>query len=153
MSHPDDLHWMRKAIDLSRHCPPSETAFSVGAVIVDAEGQEIATGYSRETDDHVHAEECALAKLPADDPRLPGATVYSTLEPCTQRKSRPLPCAELIVRAGVRRVVIAWREPDLFVADCTGFETLTSAGIEVSEVPEMANEARVPNRHLLDTRG
>ena len=50
--------------------PPSTTAFSVGAVIVDAAGEEIAWGYSRETDDHVHAEESALAKLAADDPRL-----------------------------------------------------------------------------------
>lgn len=141
---------MRKAIELSRLCPPSETAFSVGAVIVDADGTEIATGYSRETDSHVHAEESALAKLPTDDPRLPRATVYSTLEPCTQRKSRPLPCTHLLLRARVRRVVIAWREPDLFVTDCAGVEVLGEAGVETSELPEHSADARASNKHLLD---
>jgi diaminohydroxyphosphoribosylaminopyrimidine deaminase / 5-amino-6-(5-phosphoribosylamino)uracil reductase len=121
---------------------PSETAFSVGTVIVYADGHEIATGYSRETDTHVHAEECALRKLPGDDPSLTGATVYSTPEPCTQRKSRPAPCTELLLRAGVRRVVIAWREPDPFVADYTGVEMLSDAGLEVTEDPELTNEAR-----------
>ncbi|GHJ36028.1 deaminase [Streptomyces sp. TS71-3] len=150
MSHEDDLRWMRKAIELSRLCPPSETAFSVGAVIIDAEGKEIATGYSRETDSHVHAEESALAKLPADDPRLSGATIYSTLEPCTQRKSRPLPCTQLVLQAGLRRVVIAWQEPDLFVADCTGVEMLRNAGVEVSELPELATDARLSNKHLIN---
>lgn len=148
MSHEDDLRWMRKAIELSRLCPPSTTAFSVGAVIVDADGQEMATGYSRETDAHVHAEESALAKLPAGDSRLTGATIYSTLEPCSERKSRPIPCAELIVQAGLRRVVIAWREPDLFVSGCTGVELMESSGIEVTEIPEMRTLARAANKHL-----
>lgn len=150
MSHDDDLRWMRKAIELSLLCPPSDTAFSVGAVIVDAEGNEIATGYSRETDDHVHAEESALAKLSTNDPRLSGATIYSTLEPCTQRRSRPLPCAQLVLQAGLRRVVIAWQEPDLFVTDCIGVEMLNDAGVEVSELPELATEARSSNKHLLN---
>lgn len=149
MSHEDDLRWMWKAIELSRRCPPSNTAFSVGAVIVDADGSEIATGYSRETDEHVHAEEVALAKIPVGDSRLTGATIYSTLEPCTQRRSRPLPCTQLILRAGLRRTVIAWKEPDLFVADCTGVEELTDAGVEVTEIPELADQAREANLHLL----
>ncbi len=149
MSHEDDLRWMRKAIELSRLCPQSDTAFSVGAVIVGADGEEIATGYSRETDSRVHAEESALAKVSAGDPRLSGATIYSTLEPCTQRKSRPLACTQLILRAGVRRVVIAWREPDLFVSHCTGVETLRDAGVELTEIPELAQEARSCNQHLV----
>lgn len=72
MTHADDVTWMERAIELSRKCPPAEGAFSVGAIIVSADGEELATGYSRETDAHVHAEESALAKLPADDPRLAG---------------------------------------------------------------------------------
>ena len=68
----------------------------------------------------MHAEESALGKLSPGEPRLAGATIYSTLEPCSQRKSRPRTCTELIIAAGLRRVVIAWREPALFVADCPG---------------------------------
>ncbi|ROR42326.1 diaminohydroxyphosphoribosylaminopyrimidine deaminase [Kitasatospora cineracea] len=144
-----DLGWMRRAIELSRRCPPSATAFSVGAVVVGADGEVLAEGYSREVDAVNHAEEAALGKLPAGDPRLRTATVYSTLEPCGQRASRPHPCAELIVAAGVPRVVVAWREPALFVEACQGTALLTGAGIEVVELPELAEEARAVNAHLV----
>ncbi|WP_404956480.1 dCMP deaminase [Streptomyces sp. 147326] len=149
MTHADDVTWMERAIALSRKCPPAEGAFSVGAIIVGADGEELTHGYSRETDAHVHAEEAALAKLPADDPRLAGATLYSTLEPCSERKSRPLTCTQLILRSPVRRVVIAWREPSLLVADCVGVETLSADGIEVVELQSLAAQARAVNEHLL----
>ncbi len=103
---------MALAIELAGRCPPSDSAFSVGAVVIDAAGHELARGFSREGGDPVvHAEESALGKLAPGGPRLAGATVYSTLEPCSQRKSRPRTCSELIIAAGVARVVIAWREP------------------------------------------
>ncbi|MGW6875851.1 deaminase [Streptomyces xanthophaeus] len=147
-THERDMYWMRRAIDLSKLCPASAGAYSVGAVIVAADGTELSFGYSRETDEHVHAEESALAKLAQGDPRLAGATIYSTLEPCSQRRSRPLPCAQLIVAAAVPRVVIAWREPALFVADCVGVEQLAEAGVAVIELPELASEAKAVNSHL-----
>lgn len=142
---------MRRAIFQAWRCPPSDTAFSVGAVIVDAAGEELSRGYSREDGDpRVHAEEAALGKLAPDEPRLAGAVIYSTLEPCSQRKSRPRTCTELIIAARLRRVVIAWREPALFVADGQGYERLTRAGITVTELPELAADATAPNRHLID---
>ncbi|MEU2874422.1 deaminase [Streptomyces olivoreticuli] len=143
-----DRAWMADAIELSRNCPPAEGAFSVGAILVDEHGAEIARGYSRESDPHVHAEEAALAKLPANDPRLKGATLYSTLEPCSQRRSRTHTCTQLVLAAGVPRVVIAWREPSLFVDDCQGFETLQAAGVTVLEIPDLADTAREANAHL-----
>ncbi|WP_308296258.1 deaminase [Streptomyces yangpuensis] len=149
MTHADDVTWMERAIELSRKCPPAEGAFSVGAIIVSADGEELARGYSRETDAHVHAEESALAKLPTDDPRLAGATLYSTLEPCSERKSRPLTCTQLILRSPIRRVVIAWREPSLLVNDCVGVESLREAGAEVTELPDLANAAKTVNAHLM----
>ncbi|MFJ3649509.1 dihydrofolate reductase family protein [Streptomyces murinus] len=144
-----DRHWLRTACELAALCPPSETAFSVGAVVVAADGTELARGHSREgTDPVVHAEEAALAKTDPADPRLPGATVYSSLEPCARRASRPAPCAELILRAGVRRVVTAWREPDTFVVAADGTGVLTGAGAEVLVLPEYEDLAKAPNRHL-----
>ena len=141
---------MRLAVSLARRCPPSDTAFSVGAVIVDAEGAELSRGFSREGGDPVvHAEEAALAKLSPGEARLAGATIYSTLEPCSQRMSRPLTCTELIIAADLRRVVIAWREPALFVADAQGYELLSRAGLTVTELPAFAADAVAPNRHLV----
>lgn len=148
-----DLYWMRHAIDLAARCPPSTTAYSVGAVIVAADGVQLANGYSRESDPHFHAEETALAKLPADDKRLLTATIYSTLEPCSQRRSRPHPCAQLILAAGITRVVIAWREPAHFVTDCVGVEQLLDAGVTVVELPELADAARRVNAHILGESG
>lgn len=145
-----DRHWLLAAIALSRRCPPSETAYSVGAVIVDAGGAPIAEGWSREVDDRVHAEESALAKLAPDDPRLAGATIFSSLEPCARRRSRPATCARLILRAGIRRVVFAMREPSLFV-EGRGAEELAAAGVAVVEVPELAEHVRAANAHLLSS--
>ncbi|MDX3641968.1 dihydrofolate reductase family protein [Streptomyces sp. MB09-02B] len=148
---PADRHWLDLACTLAAACPPSRTAFSVGAVVVAADGTELARGHSREGDDPVvHAEEAALAKLDAADPRLATATVYSSLEPCARRASRPAPCARLVLDAGVRRVVTAWREPDTFVEDAAaGNAVLSAEGAEVVVVPEYEERAKEPNRHLL----
>lgn len=141
-----DSVFMERAIELSRLCPVSATAFSVGAVIVGSDGAVLAEGYSREVDDHAHAEESALAKVSGD---MSGATMYSTLEPCGRRKSRPRTCAELIIGAGIRRVAFAWREPTLFVVG-EGAEILEAAGVDVVEMTDFAERARQVNAHLFE---
>jgi diaminohydroxyphosphoribosylaminopyrimidine deaminase/5-amino-6-(5-phosphoribosylamino)uracil reductase len=143
-----DLGWLGEAIALSRRSPPSATAFAVGAVVVAADGTLLATGYSRESSPRDHAEEAALAKLDPADPRLGGATLYSSLEPCRFRRSRPRPCADLIIGAGLRRVVIAWQEPPVF-APGGGASLLASAGITVVEIADLAPQARAVNAALL----
>jgi riboflavin-specific deaminase-like protein len=147
-----DRAWLAQAIELSRRCPPSPSAFSVGAVVVAADGTVMATGYSRETSPYDHAEEAALAKIDPADSRLAGATLYSSLEPCRVRASRPAPCAELIITAGLRRVVIAWLEPPVF-APGGGAALLREAGITVVEVPGLAAEARAVNAAVLSEHG
>jgi diaminohydroxyphosphoribosylaminopyrimidine deaminase/5-amino-6-(5-phosphoribosylamino)uracil reductase len=146
--------------------------------VVADDGSVLATGYSREGSPYDHAEEAALAKLGRADPRLGGvagsepaergvagselalggvagselalarATLYSSLEPCAARASRPHPCAELVIEAGLRRVVIAWLEPPLFAAG-GGAGLLRAAGVTVVEVPGLAAEARAVNAAVL----
>ena len=41
-----DRHWLALACELAAQCPPSDTAFSVGAVVVAADGTELARGHS-----------------------------------------------------------------------------------------------------------
>ena len=147
-----DQAWLAQAIELSSRSPHSPVAFCVGAIVVAADGTVMATGYSRETGPSVHAEEAALAKIDPADPRLAGATLYSSLEPCRVRASRPTPCAELIVAAGLRRVVIAWLEPPVF-APGGGVALLREAGITVVEVPGLAAEARAVNAAVLSEQG
>lgn len=145
-----DTHWLRHTVALSRHCPPSTSAFSVGAVVVAADGTVLGQGYSRRQDVHEHAEEAALDETGPDDPRLAGATLYSSLEPCSSRSSRPRACSDLILATPIPRVVFAWREPALFV-DCEGAERLRTAGRTVVELPELAEGVRAANAHLLGT--
>ena len=148
MPEPDHHYWMNRAIDLSRLSPQVPGAFSVGAVLV-VDGAEIATGYSRETDPKVHAEESALDKLDPHDPRLRRAALYSTLEPCSERATRTrLPCTDRVLAAGIPVVVIAWREPSTFVENCVGVEKLQQHGVRVVELPELADAAMAVNRHL-----
>jgi diaminohydroxyphosphoribosylaminopyrimidine deaminase/5-amino-6-(5-phosphoribosylamino)uracil reductase len=115
-------------------------------VIVDADGHELARGYSRETDDRVHAEESALARLAGADLRQ--ATVYTSLEPCSARRSRTRTCTELIIDAGARRVVFALREPPAFVAG-HGADLLQEAGLEVTELEDLAALVWEVNEHIL----
>ena len=134
-----DHRFLRWAVELSRLCPPSGSAFSVGAVIVGEDGEVLATGFSREQEDQDHAEEVALRKLAqgklgSSDPQLRHATIYSSLVPCGARASRPVTCVQHIVAAGIPRVVFAWREPRLFT-DGEGAEQLRAAGVAVTEVP------------------
>ncbi|WP_246633590.1 dCMP deaminase [Pseudonocardia nigra] len=143
-----DRDHLEAAVALAKRCPPSDTAFSVGALVVDPAGRVLAEGWSRRNDPHDHAEESALADLGADWRATPGTTIYSSLEPCSARASRPRTCTDLILAAGISRVVFAWREPSIFV-EGEGAERLRAAGVAVVELPELAEAAREPNRHLL----
>jgi diaminohydroxyphosphoribosylaminopyrimidine deaminase/5-amino-6-(5-phosphoribosylamino)uracil reductase len=143
-----DEYWIREAVELSRLCPPSATAFSVGAILVSQSGAVISTGFSRERFAMDHAEEAALARA-ADSgrPDLAATTIYSSLEPCRRRVSSPRPCTELIAAAGIGRVVVAWLEPPLFMPG-GGAGWLRGQGVTVIELPQAAAAARAVNAHL-----
>ncbi len=143
-----DHRFLAWAVELSRLCPPSESAFSVGAVVTGEDGEVLSTGFSREQEEHDHAEEVALRKLGFRDPRLRRATVYSSLVPCGARASRPVTCVQHILAAQVPRVVFAWREPPVFTAG-DGADQLRAAGVAVIELPDLAGRARAVNAHLL----
>jgi diaminohydroxyphosphoribosylaminopyrimidine deaminase/5-amino-6-(5-phosphoribosylamino)uracil reductase len=73
-----------------------------------------------------HAEVLALSQA-GDKAR--GGTLYVTLEPCTHYGHTP-PCTEAVIRSGVRRVVIAMKDPNPKVSG-GGAERLKEAGLEV----------------------
>ena len=145
------VDWMKEAVELSKRCPPSKTAFSVGAVLVHSSGRLIATGYSREVGAE-HAEEVALEKARRAKADLVGSTLFSTLEPCSVRASGKAPCAARLIEAGIARVVFALHEPNVFV-DCQGAKMLADAGIDVVVRVEFAPAVRQINAHLLPEVG
>lgn len=142
------MDWLATAIELSKRCPATNSAFCVGAILVSDSGQVIAQRYSRQSDPKDHAEEAALADATASGADLRGATLYTSLEPCLRRVSRPAPCAELILRSGVRRVVYAWHEPPIFQPG-GGAAWLEEHGITVIELPDLARAAEAVNGPLL----
>ena len=139
MTNDNDVYWLREAIELAEQCPPSDTAYAVGAIIVASDGKEISRGYSRETHPTIHAEEAALDKANGD-PRLTTATIYTSMEPCGERRSRPRTCAELLIDAGVARVVFESSEPALFVREPAGSAILLAAGVQLSQLSVDASE-------------
>jgi pyrimidine deaminase RibD-like protein len=144
-----DRSILEVALRLSRLAPPSRTAFSVGCAIVDAAGEFVATGFSRELGAHWHAEAVAIEKARRADVDLSSCSLYSSLEPCSVRRSGRESCCDLIGRSGLRRVVFGMREPPIFVNGRRA-EMLRASGIEVIEVEGLEAEVRAVNAHLLD---
>jgi pyrimidine deaminase RibD-like protein/riboflavin biosynthesis pyrimidine reductase len=116
---------MERAFRLSEQCPPSKTAFAVGAIACTEELRILATGYSRETGPNDHAEEAMLSKLDG-----PPHTVICTLEPCLTRASKPTGCAQRLLDAGVQRVIYAVAEDMTFTAQ-TGLAHLRDHDVEL----------------------
>lgn len=138
------------AVRLAHQCPPDAKAYSVGCVIVSPENELIETGFSREWG-RCHAEQSAIAKV--ENPEiLVGADLYSTMEPCTARDSHPEACANIIIRHRIGRVFVAVAEPPNF-KDCTGYEKLAAAGIQVIHMPAFERLAMAPNRHIVAPSG
>lgn len=113
----------------------------VGCVLV-KDGEIIGEGWHLRAGS-AHAEVDALAN--ARGP-VRGATAYVSLEPCSHHGRTP-PCAEALVAAGIRRVVVAMEDPNPAVSG-SGMMLLRSAGIEVS-TGLLESEARKLNRGFI----
>lgn len=143
---PEDKAFMARAVELSKQSTPCATAYRVGAVIVTPDG-EIFEGYTHENSPTSHAEQEAIRKAEALGVDLSGATIYSSLEPCTSRKSEPESCTQLIIRHSFSRVVFALYEPT-HLAICDGAATLVRNGITVEVMPLFADKVREINAHI-----
>lgn len=96
----------------------------VGAVIV-KHNRVIAKGYHRYFGG-AHAE---IEALSTAGKKVKGADLYVTLEPCSHQGKTP-PCADEIIKAGIKKVVIAMKDPNPIVKS-RGIGKLKRAGIEV----------------------
>lgn len=134
-----DLQWMTRALTLAaRGRGLTSPNPMVGAILV-RDGAMLAERF-HERVGGAHAEAAALAEA---GERARGATLYVTLEPCNHVGRTP-PCVDTIIRAGVRRVVSATRDPNPRVKG-GGTAALAAAGIEVT-TPCLEREARELNR-------
>jgi len=116
----------------------------VGAVVL-RDGEVVGEGYHAEYGER-HAEAMALAAA-GDGAR--GATLVVTLEPCAHQGKQPA-CADLVRRAGIRRVVAATADPNAVAAG--GADYLRQHGVEV-EVGLLQREAAAQNAAFLHAHG
>jgi diaminohydroxyphosphoribosylaminopyrimidine deaminase/5-amino-6-(5-phosphoribosylamino)uracil reductase len=134
-----DQQSMRRVLELARKgtglVSPNP---AVGAVVVDAGGNEVGSG-THTYAGVKHAEALALEQAGS---RARGGTLYLNLEPCSHN-GRTGPCADVVIAAGIQRVVCSMQDPNPQVAG-QGFAKLRAAGIQV-EVGLFETEAKKLN--------
>jgi len=114
----------------------------VGAVIVN-NNNIIGEGWHKKAGTP-HAEVNAI-NMVRDQSLLPLSTLYVNLEPCSHTGKTP-PCADLIIKHGIKKVVIASKDPNPLVAG-KGISKLKEAGVEVIE-DVLKEEAEFLNRRF-----
>lgn len=139
-----DILFMRRAMELAtRGIGAVSPNPMVGCVIVH-EGKIIGEGWHQRYGE-AHAEVNAVHSVQHPE-LLNASTAYVSLEPCAHFGKTP-PCADLLVRAGIKRVVVSNIDPNPLVAG-KGIEKLRAAGMDVS-VGLLEPEGRELNRRFL----
>lgn len=140
---------MRRAVDLGKksQSEPGRYSPKVGVAII-RDGNVLCESFRGETGEGQHAEYCALTRLGETD--LIGATVYTTLEPCTSRNPPKIPCAERLVERQIATVFIGMYDPDPRIYR-EGWRVLHSAGVEVRDFDAaLREEIKVDNSDFID---
>jgi len=133
-----DQSYMQRALELAAQALGRTSPNPVVGSVIVKEGKIIGEGYHRQAGTP-HAEIHALRQ--AGD-EAADATVYVTLEPCSHYGRTP-PCADALVEAGVKKVVVAVLDPNPQVAG-RGIQKLIDAGIDI-QTGILENEARQLN--------
>ncbi len=142
----DETSTMRRALELARRGEGLvEPNPQVGAVVLAADGRIVGEGWHARFGGP-HAEVVALA---AAGEAARGGTLVVTLEPCCHHGKTP-PCTEAVIRAGLKRVVVAAGDPFPEVSG-RGLARLRDAGIDVATgcLREEAERLVAPFRRLV----
>ena len=143
----DDRKFARMALEEAKHSVAEDDRVhpKVGVVIV-KEGEVLSRAHRGESLEG-HAEYIALEKKLADA-AVTGATVYTTLEPCTTRNHPKIPCVERLIERKVARVVIGMLDPNPSITG-RGQRKLRDANIVTELFPhDLMSEVEELNREF-----
>ncbi|CAM5200883.1 Riboflavin biosynthesis protein RibD OS=Ureibacillus acetophenoni OX=614649 GN=SAMN05877842_10257 PE=3 SV=1 [Ureibacillus acetophenoni] len=137
-----DQDYMKLALDLAASALGNTNPNPVVGAVLVKNGVIVGTGLHRKAGEP-HAEVHAF-NMAGD--HAEGATLYVTLEPCSHYGKTP-PCANLVVKSKVARVVVATRDPNPEVAG-RGVRLIEEAGIKV-DVGVLEKEAIQLNERFI----
>lgn len=139
---------MELAIELASECVSEEGKVSpkVGAVVA-RDGVVLAAAYRGEFKAGEHAEYTLLERK-LHDVDLEGATLYSTLEPCTHRNHPKIACTDRVIDRRLKRVVIGTLDPNQRIRGL-GELRMQDAGIDITRFdPDLVRRLREMNREF-----
>lgn len=127
MAEAEDIKWMTRALQLAALSLNTTLPNPMVGCVIIKEGKVLSEGWHKKYGGP-HAEVEALKRIPESE-NLSNATAYVTLEPCSHFGKTP-PCADLLIKRGVGKVVSAMEDPNPQVCG-RGHNRLKENGIEV----------------------
>lgn len=144
-----DEHFMQMAVEQARlsRSEAGSVRPMVGAVVA-LDGRLLGTGYRSESHLGDHAEFTVLEKK-LKNTSLAGATIFTTLEPCTDRSHKKVPCVDRILERKIGRVLIGMLDPNPKIKG-KGYERLRAANVDVQMFPSpIASQVEDLNREFI----
>lgn len=148
-AYDDVKEFMRLSIDAGKKSVSEGGVKPKVGVVIVRDGVVLGVSYRGETGDGRHAEFGLIDRLGRET--VEGATIFTTLEPCSRRGPGKHPCAQHIIDAGIKEVYIGTYDPNPLIYR-EGWRILRDAGISLYDYPDsMREEVANDNTEFVDS--
>src|SRR3989344_3685369 len=126
---------MERCIELAQRAPSKVGRPLVGAMVVTEEGKIVGEGYKQLVEGTAFIQHAERTALDIADEKARGSYLFTTLEPCVEKKSKSQvfsSCARLIVERGVKKVIVGLLDNSPSMKPGSGIEYLRTRGVNVT---------------------